>query len=33
MAQKNLDSRLLLNTFSMGTSWRLHQATVMRGSR
>ena len=32
MAQWNLFSKLLLNTFSMGTSLRLHQAMVMRGS-
>lgn len=32
MAQWNLDSRLLLKTFSMGTSFLLHHATVMRGS-
>ena len=28
----HLPIKLLLNTFSMGTSFRLHQATVMRGS-
>ena len=33
MLQWNLDSRLLLKIFSMGTSCCLHQATVMRGSR
>ncbi len=33
MLQWNLDSRLLLKIFSMGTSCTLHQATVMRGSR
>ena len=32
MHQKNLVRRLLLNTFSMGTSLRLHQAMVIRGS-
>ena len=33
IAQWNLDMSDLLNTFSIGTSARLHQATVMRGSR
>lgn len=32
MAQRNLLIRLLLKTFSMGTSFALHHATVTRGS-
>lgn len=33
MAQRNLTRRALLNTLSIGTSLRLHHATVIRGSR
>jgi len=32
IAQLNLSRRVFENTFSMGTSLRLHQATEMRGS-
>lgn len=33
IAQKNFVISVLLKIFSMGTSFLLHQATVMRGSR
>ena len=33
IAQKNFVTNVLLNIFSMGTSFRLHHATVIRGSK
>lgn len=33
IAQKNFVINVLLNIFSMGTSFRLHHATVIRGSK